>query len=97
MNNPILETLKGILTDVPESLLNFYVNKATSYFLSTTNLEVVPETANFIIIDLAIIYYNKSGSEGVISTANSGISINWGTDIPNDTKRAIGHYRRISW
>lgn len=97
MISSTLETLKGILTDAPEPLLNFYINKATNYFLATTNLLEVPENASFLIIDLTIIYYNKFGNEGIISSSQSGININWGNDIPNDTKRAFAKFRSISW
>lgn len=93
----ILETLKGIIPDVNPSLLNYYVMKAQSYFLSTTNLDLIPDEANFIVIDLALIYLNKFGNEGLSSTSNSGITLNFGTDIPEDTKRSIAKYRRISW
>lgn len=98
----MLETLKlildiGIDDERSISILNYYINKATQYFLNETNLEKVPIVAGDIIIDLVILMWNKRGSEGLSSENHSGISYTWMNDIPVELKRQIASYRVITW
>lgn len=98
----MLETLQLILDiDVDDkkstSILNYYIQQATQYFLDTTNLTKLPNTAENIIISLVILYWNKQGSEGLNSQNNSGISYTWNNDIPIALKRQIISYRTLRW
>lgn len=95
----MLDTLQMILGVDSSStpLINYYIQKASQYFLDETNLEVVPTTANDILIDLVILYWNKKGSEGVNSESNSGISYTWSLDLPLPLKRQISSYRVLKW
>ncbi|MFR5263957.1 phage head-tail connector protein [Clostridium sp.] len=79
------------------SILNYYISKATQYFLNETNLEKMPVSAGDIIIDLVILMWNKRGSEGLNSENHSGVSYNWMNDIPIYIKRQIASYRVITW
>lgn len=79
------------------SILNYYITKATQYFLNETNLVKMPTSAGDIIIDLVILMWNKRGSEGLSSENHSGISYSWLNDIPMQLKRQIASYRVITW
>ncbi|WP_055068938.1 phage head-tail connector protein [Clostridium massiliamazoniense] len=79
------------------SILNYYITKATQYFLNETNLEAMPVSAGDIIIDLVILMWNKRGSEGLSSENHSGISYSWLDDIPMELKRQLVSYRVITW
>lgn len=97
MNTDILETVQSIIPDAPSTLLNYYITKASNYFLSITNQATIPTNAEFIIIDLVIIYFNKFGYEGLINTSQNGITLNWGNDLPLDLKRAMNQFTCIRW
>lgn len=97
MNTDVLETVQSIIPDAPNTLLNYYINKATNYFKTITNQTIIPQNAEFIIIDLVIIYFNKFGYEGLTNTSQNGISLNWGNDLPADLRRSIGQFTCIRW
>lgn len=97
MNENILEMVKSIIPDAPTNLINYYIKKAINYFLIITNQKTVPSNAEFIIVDLVIIYYNKFGYEGLTSTNQNSISLNFGTDLPADIRRAMIKFTCIRW
>lgn len=97
MNENILEMVKSIIPDAPPNLINYYIQKAINYFLIITNQKAVPSNAEFIIVDLVIIYYNKFGYEGLTSTNQNSNSLNWGNDLPADLRIAISKFTCIKW
>ncbi|WP_055069427.1 phage head-tail connector protein [Clostridium massiliamazoniense] len=78
-------------------ILKYYINKATQYFLSETNLTIVPTSAGDIIIELVILMWNKMGSEGIYSEYHNGIIYKWKRDISARLRRQILSYRVITW
>lgn len=80
------------------TLLNMYLNNAQQEFLLMTNLKEIPGGANFIIVQMAAIQYNKQGSQGASSENHGGgVSITWEKDYPAFILRSIAGYRRIEW
>lgn len=50
--------------------------------------------------ELAIVYYNRLGSEGESSRSEGGVSVSYSTDIPENIKKRLNSYRRlkaVSW
>ncbi len=45
--------------------------------------------------ELAIIYYNRLGSEAESSRSEGGITVSYSTDIPENIKRRLNSYRRL--
>lgn len=93
----IIKNILGIIDNSQDILLNWYIQKATNFFLSQTNLTAVPQNAGTIIIDLVILAWNKRGSEGLQSENMSGISYNWLNGLPQELSQQIACFRRIAW
>ena len=51
----------------------------------------VPKGAESIVIKLAVIMYNRLGSEGEAARSEGGISQTFCTDIPDDIKRQLAY------
>jgi len=45
--------------------------------------------------ELAIIYYNRSGSEGEASRSQGGVSVSYSTEIPESIKSRLVAYRLL--
>ena len=45
--------------------------------------------------ELAIIYYNRMGSEGESSRSEGGVSVSYSTEIPESLKARLMSYRRL--
>ena len=45
--------------------------------------------------ELAIIYYNRMGSEGESSRSEGGVSVSYSTEIPESLKARLIRYRRL--
>lgn len=97
INQNILEMVKSIIPGAPTNLINYYIEKATNYFLTVTNQPTVPQNAETIIVELVIIYYNKLGYEGLISSSQGGNTLNFGTDIPQYLKSEINKFINTKW
>ncbi|MGL4452178.1 MAG: phage head-tail connector protein [Sarcina sp.] len=95
----MLEILQMILgVDASSTpLLNFYIQKATNFFLEETNLTVLPATAQDVIIELVILDWNKRGSEGITNEGNSGLTYTWSENLPPNILKRIAAYRTLVW
>lgn len=56
--------------------------------------DVIPTSAESIVVKLAVIYYNRLGNEGENSRSEGGISQSFSTDIPADILRQLQNYPR---
>lgn len=56
--------------------------------------DTIPKGAESIVIQLAVIYYNRLGNEGETSRSEGGISQSFSTDIPMDIQRQLWNYPR---
>ena len=45
--------------------------------------------------ELAIIYYNRIGSEGVSSQSQGGVSVSYSTDIPEAIRKRLQAFVRL--
>ena len=45
--------------------------------------------------ELAVIYYNRLGSEGESSRSEGGVSVSYSTDIPESIKNRLLSFRRL--
>lgn len=71
------DLLEQLLQDAQEAILN-YLNRDQldgRYFVAVRNL--------------ALVYYNRIGDEGVASSSQGGISTSYITDIPEDIKKQL--------
>lgn len=77
------ELLVSILEDVEADMLAF-----------TNRSELLPSMKS-LQIKIAIIEYNKQGSEGMSSQSQGGISQSWIDGLPSDVQGALISFRRL--
>lgn len=91
-----IERLKARLgNDVDEILLQVLLDDAETEILDYTNrTELLPKMEG-LQRELAIIYYNRQGSEGEASRSEGGVSVSYSTEIPESIKSRLVAYRRL--
>lgn len=94
-----LELLKLELgaEDSQDKLLQRYIDKATKRIMNFTKRDKSYVEAELVdsVVDLATIYYNRRGTEGLKSQSYSGISESYAEDIPNEIKRDLYAHRLL--
>lgn len=88
-----LEKLKIKLPDTDDKLLTQLLEDAENDILDYTNRNVLLPKMEGLQRDLAIIYYNRLGSEGEASRSEGGISVSY--EIPESIKSRLKSYRRL--
>lgn len=94
-----LELLKLELgaDETQEPLLQRYIDKAINKVMNFTKRDkaYVEKELQNQVIDLAIIFYNRKGTEGLKSQSYSGVSETYVEDIPNEIKRDLYAHRLL--
>lgn len=93
-----LEKLKirlGIKDTKQDELLNILLEEAEFEILDFCNRDTLPEKAQGLQRELAIIYYNRLGSEGETSRSEGGLSVSYSTEIPENIKNRLIAFRRL--
>ena len=88
-----LEKLKIKLSDTDDKLLTQLLEDAENDILDYTNRNVLLPKMEGLQRDLAIIYYNRLGSEGESSRSEGGISVSY--EMPESIKSRLKSYRRL--
>ena len=88
-----LEKLKMRLPDTDDKLLTQLLEDAENDILDYTNRNVLIPRMESLQRELAIIYYNRLGSEGEASRSEGGISVSY--EIPQNIKDRLKSYRRL--
>lgn len=88
-----LEKLKLRLPGVEDYLLNQLLEDTEADILDYTNRNVMLPKMEAIQRELAIIYYNRLGSEGETSRSEGGISVSY--EMPEHIKDRLKAYRRL--
>lgn len=96
----MLELLKlelGIADKSKDMLLNRYISKCIKRVEDFTRQPsgYVVDNLQDQVIDLAIIMYNRRGTEGATSTSASGMSESYVNDIPQDIKKSLYAHRKM--
>lgn len=93
-----LEKIKirlGISDISQDNLLNQVLEDAQSEILDYCNRDILPIKAEGLQRELAIVYYNRQGSEGESSRSEGGISVSYSTEIPGNIKSRLNAFRRL--
>lgn len=93
-----LEKLKirlGIKTTDEDDLLMMLLDDAKGEILDYCNRDVLLPKMESLQRELAIIYYNRMGSEGESSRSEGGVSVSYSTVIPESLKSRLRSYRRL--
>jgi len=87
------EKLKIRLPDVSDALLIQLLEDAEQAILDYTNRGVLLPKMEGLQRELAIIYYNRLGSESEASRSEGGISVSY--EMPEHIKDRLKAYRRL--
>lgn len=90
-----VEKLKIRLNEEDTVLLEQLLEDAETEILDYCNREVLLPRMLGLQRELAVIYYNRLGSEGESSRSEGGVSVSYSTDIPENIKRRLNSYRRL--
>ena len=93
-----LEKLKirlGISDNSEDALLNMLLEDAEGEILDFCNRDILLTKMEGLQRELAIIYYNRQGSEGEASRSELGVSVSYITDIPDNIKSRLNAFRRL--
>lgn len=90
-----VEKLKVRLNEEDTDLLEQLLEDAEAEILDYCNRDVLLPRMLGLQRELAIIYYNRLGSEGESSRSEGGVSVSYSTDIPENIKRRLGKYVRL--
>lgn len=97
----ILERLKvrlGISDTSRDELLNGIIDDVKHYIVTFCNrdgVDDIPAALDGAIIKMAVIDYNKLGSEGLSSESYSGASYRYDQNYPDDIKKELYHERLV--
>jgi len=87
-----LEKIKKLTGEKDEDLLFLLLENAESFILDQTNRTVLTDKLKTAARDLAIVLYNRLGTEGEKGRSESGESYSF-TDIPENIARVIRQNR----
>lgn len=93
-----LEKLKiriGIKDASQDELLNMLLEDAESEILDFCNRDILLPKMEGLQRELAIIYYNRIGSEGESSRSEGGVSVSYSTDVPEGIKNRLVAFRKL--
>lgn len=90
-----IDKLKVRLNEEDTVLLEQLLEDAEAEMLDYCNRDVLLPRMLGLQRELAIIYYNRLGSEGESSRSEGGVSVSYSTDIPENIKRRLSSYRRL--
>lgn len=83
-------------TDITkDDLITTLLEDAEGEILDYCNRDTLPVRAEGLQRELAIIYYNRQGSEGEASRSEGGVSVSYSTEIPESIKNRLNSFKRL--
>ena len=91
----MLETFKALTGCDNDIIANYFLDKATTEIKDYTkrNTKTVTTTLKSYVIELAISYYNRKGTEGLKSQSYDGVSESYLNGMPKNIKAGINPYK----
>lgn len=90
-----LQTLVGCSDADKNGLMLILLDNAEQDFLERCNRADVPVTAESLIVDMAVVKYNRLSTEGLSAQSDSGASESYLPDYPDDIARRLTRYRKV--
>lgn len=78
-----------------DMLLNQLLEDAKAEILDYCNRDTLLARMEGLQRELAIIYYNRFGDEGLTSRSEGPVSVSYNTEIPEIIKSRLNRYRRL--
>lgn len=85
----------GITGNIHDDLLTQLLEDAQGEILDYCNRNKMPVKAEPLQRELAVIYFNRLGSEGESSRSEGGISVSYSTEIPENIKSRLNAFRLL--
>lgn len=89
-----LKLILGVGAD-KNAILALILDVVTQEFLDYTNREDLPNGANAVVLQMAVIRYNRIGSEGLASQGYSGVSESYIDGYPDNIRKQLNRYRKL--
>lgn len=90
-----LKLLLNITGNGEDNLLTLLLEKAEKYILNRTKRTVMPDKLASLPVDIALIDYNRRGTEGENSRSEGGISQSFSNDYPDNIISQIKPFIRV--
>lgn len=90
-----LKARLGIKDASQDALLESILEDVGADMLAITNRTELLPSMSSLQIKIAIIEYNKQGSEGMSSDSQGGKSQSWIDGLPSDVQGALTSFRRL--
>lgn len=84
----------GIHTTREDDLLLQLLGDAKDLVLDVIGRDQLPERLQSVVVELAVIAYNRMGTEGESSRSEGGISLSYLDDLPLTLRRRLNNYPR---
>lgn len=91
----VKERIEEITDNSKDKLLIQMLEDAAAEIFDFTNRSEIIDKLKPLQRDLVLVYYSRLGAEGLSSQSQGGISVSYGTDIPDNLKRRLESYRRL--
>ena len=92
-----MERAAALLPNADSGALAECIEQAMGQFRLECGRDDVPEDAQPVIVRMALHIYGRIGAEGLASQNYSGASEAFLSDWPDELRRAIHRYRRVSF
>lgn len=92
----MLDRLEALTPNADNQALETCLEEAEEAFMAECRRDDVPEAARGVIVRMAQRLYAQIGAAGVSAQSFSGASETFLTDWPEDLKRAIHRWRRVT-
>ena len=86
-----LRTLLGIEDDGEDALLSVLLAQAEAEALAITGRKTLPDGLRGAVVDLAVIHYNRRGTEGENQRTEDGVTAKMDA-LPEDIRRQLRQY-----
>ena len=90
-----LKLMLGITDNTKDTLLNLILDIVIQEFLDYTNRDDIPDGANAVALQMAVIQYNRIGSQGLASQGYSGVSESYIDGYPENIRKQLNRYRKM--
>lgn len=89
-----LKLLLGITDDAQDALLTLLLEQQTQAALTYCNLTELPPALDGVVVNMAVVAYNRMGAEGESARSEGGVSRSfWPDDLPPSLRAALNRYR----
>jgi len=87
-----LKLLLGVKDDGQNEMLDLLISKSIAAVLNYTNRDELPARLEGVVLDLAMIAYNRLGTEGEQARSEGGISHSFTDGLPKEIQMQLSGY-----